>query len=77
MVTYIYCENGLQNLSSEEYLETYKHLRRNFLWEQLTAEAVNWFHKKLHLRGLSIPITPLYFVSWTTLMALIVLERSE
>ena len=31
MVTYIHCENGLQNLTSEAYLETYKHLRRSFL----------------------------------------------
>ena len=63
MVTYIHCENGSQNLTSEAYLETYKHPRRSFLREQFTAEAVNLFYKKLHLRSLSIPTTPLYFVS--------------
>ena len=41
MVTYIHCENGYQNLTLEAYLETYKHLRRSFLREQFTAEAVN------------------------------------
>ena len=51
MVTYIHCKNGLQNLTSEAYLEAYKHLRQSFLWEQFMAEAVNWFHKKLHFRS--------------------------
>ena len=55
MFTYIHCENGYQNVTSEAYLQTCKHLRRSFLWEQFTAEAVNWFHKKLHFRSLSIP----------------------
>ena len=77
IVTYIHCENSYLNLPSEVYLETSKHLRWSFLWEKFTADAANWFHKKLHLRGLSIPTTSLYFVSWTTLMALTVLERSE
>ena len=46
MVTYIYCENGSLNLTSEAYLLTYKHLKRSFSREQFTAEPVNWFHKK-------------------------------
>ena len=45
MVIYIHCENGWLNLRLEAYLETCKHLRRSFLWEQFMAEAVNWFHK--------------------------------
>ena len=31
MVTYIHCENVEQNLTSEAYLDTCKHLRRSFL----------------------------------------------
>ena len=31
MFTYIHCENGYQNVTSEAYLETCKHLRRSFL----------------------------------------------
>ena len=31
MVTCIHCENGYQNVTSEAYLETYKHLRPSFL----------------------------------------------
>ena len=46
MVTCIHCENGYQNVTSEAYLETYKHLRPSFLWEQFTTEVFNWFHKK-------------------------------
>ena len=41
MVTYIHCENSQLNLTSEAYSETYKNIRRSFLREQFTAEAVN------------------------------------
>ena len=33
-------------MTSEAYLETCKHLRQSFSWEQFTAKAVNWSHKK-------------------------------
>ena len=46
MVTFIHCENGLLNLTSEAYSGTCKHLRRSFFREQFTADEISWFHKK-------------------------------